>query len=205
MDWGSAWWAGLTLFEKLMWCIAVPSTILTLLQLAMEVLGFGGHGLDGDASGGLGHLDAHVDHAGQGQAHAGAGLQIFSVRGVIFFFTAFSWLGIVGVRAGLSILFASAVGLVSGFAFMLLFAWVFFVMNKLEESGNFQIKNALYQHGQVYLHIPGKRAAAGKVTVEVQGVLREIHAVTDGEDIPTGAAVQVVDIVDDETVLVAQD
>jgi hypothetical protein len=202
MGWLDAWWATLTVFEKALWVIAVPSSALTLAQAVLGAIGLSGHG-DADGGGADTHLDVH---GGDDAAHDHApSLRLFSVKGVVIFFTAFSWMGIIVSGAGLPAFVAAGVGLVTGVGFMFLFAWVFYGLSRLEESGTFDIKTAMYQRGRVYLRIPGKRAGAGKVTAAVQGSLRELRAVTDGEEIGTGAPIQIVDIVDKETVLVALD
>ncbi len=191
----SGWWELLPLFQKVLWVIAVPASVLTILQVLMEIIGFGGDtdtdvGADGD-------INTDGDH--------GDGMHIFTVKGMIIFFTAFAWIGLAGVNAGLAAFIASLIGGVTGIAFMFLFAWIFYALSKLSEDGTVQIKNALYQNGEVYLKIPAGREAHGKVIVKIQGHLRELDALTDGEEIPTGTRIQVIDVIDSATVLVAKD
>jgi membrane protein implicated in regulation of membrane protease activity len=190
------WWESLTILEKVLWLIAVPSSVLTVLQVILEVMGFGG---DSDAEV---DMDAGAD---SDTGDHGSDMHIFTVKGLIIFFTSFAWVGLAGLNSGLHVLLATALAVVTGTAFMLLFAWVFYTLHKFTEEGTVQIKNALFQKGEVYLVVPAARSAPGKVTVKVQGHLRELTALTDGEAIPTGARIQVVDIIDEETVLVAAD
>lgn len=202
MDWFSNWWAELALYEKILWPIAVPFTLLTILQVLMEIMGFGHDSdMNADASGidGSVSTDGNIGHEGAG------GMHLFSVKGVIIFFCSFSWIGLAGYGAGLGAFFSSLIGAVFGVGFMFLFAWIFYSLNKLTETGNVQIKNALYQRADVYLKIPAHRSGKGKVNTQVQEMLREFSALTDGEEIPTGASVQIVDILDQETVLVAKE
>ena len=203
MDFLQAWWDALPLFQKTLWIIAVPSSVLTLLQVILEIIGFGADHTDGDIP-----SDGSTDAGGVDQAdathHGATGLKLFTVKGLIIFFTAFSWLGIASHHAGFPAILAAAIGGLTGLAFMFLFAWIFAMLGKITESGNTRITNALYQHGEVYLRIPGHRQGAGKVMVAYQGALRELRAVTDGDDLPTGTAVQVLDILDSETVIVGK-
>lgn len=199
MDFLSAWWAAMPIFEKILWSFAVPSSILALVQVFLEVIGMGDH--HGDiADGGF---DADIDT--DLDTHSGSGLHLFSVKGMIIFFAAFGWLGIAASRASLPIWVAVVISSAVGFVCMFIFAWLFATLSRLGEKGNYSIKNAYAKTGKVYLKIPAERAAAGKVTMVVQGTSREIMAMTDGEEIPTGTRVQVVDIIDDQTVLVVED
>jgi hypothetical protein len=54
----SAWWDGLTALQQLLYCIAVPSTIVMLLQTILMLIGLGGHG----DLGGHGPIDGSVSH-----------------------------------------------------------------------------------------------------------------------------------------------
>jgi hypothetical protein len=76
-------------------------------------------------------------------------------------------------------------------------------LHKLEAEGTVRIQQALGEEAVVYLTIPGKRSGHGKVTVKVQNRLMEYAAVTDNETIPTGTPVEVVDLIDEETLKVA--
>ncbi|MDP8224844.1 MAG: hypothetical protein P9L99_15905 [Candidatus Lernaella stagnicola] len=201
------WWEALSLFQKVLWVIAVPSSLLTLLQVVLELVGIGGEtDTDADMSGldGIDAADFDVDSDTDAADH-GSGIRIFSVKGLIIFFTAFAWIGLAGVNAGLVAFVASLIATVSGFAFMLLFAWIFYTLNKLSEEGTVRTRNALFQTGEVYLRIPAERSGYGKVTVIIQGHLRELNAYTDGEELPTGARIQVVDIIDQDMVLVVKE
>lgn len=58
----SAWWDGLTALQRLLYCIAVPSTIVLLLQTILMLVGLGGHGDvggHGSIEGGVGHDIPH--------------------------------------------------------------------------------------------------------------------------------------------------
>ena len=75
-------------------------------------------------------------------------------------------------------------------------------MGKLTETGTLNLKTAVGKTATVYLFIPEKRKAAGKVQIKIQGY-RTLDAMTDDDEmIPTGAIVQVVDIVNDDILLV---
>jgi hypothetical protein len=52
------------------------------------------------------------------------------------------------------------------------------------------------------LRIPEKRSGSGKIQVSVRGSVHELLAVTDGEEIPSGAVVRVSEIIDEQLLLV---
>jgi hypothetical protein len=204
MEWFSNWWAALPVFEKILWCLAVPATALAVAQAALEMFGLGEHHADTDTGGDFdsaGH-DADFD-AGH---HHGAPLNLFTVKGLIIFFAAFGWLGIAITRAHLPIWIALLVGSGVGLVCMVFFAWVFATLTRMSQEGNFHIKSTYARTGKVYLPIPAARSAKGKISIVAQGSLHEIDAITDSEEpIPTGSIIQVIDIINDQTVLVAKE
>lgn len=63
------WWNGLTVTQQILSALAIPATVILLLQTIMLLFGLGGHG-DGDAHGG-GHDGGHFDS--DGGAHGDIG------------------------------------------------------------------------------------------------------------------------------------
>ena len=179
------WWSNLIMFEKVFWYIAIPFTALFFIQLVMTFTGMGGEDVDGDADAG----DA-------------GGFRIFTVKNFIIFFTVFGWSGIALHNAGANeylVLFGS---LLIATAVMLLIALLFVSITRLAQSGTMDVKNALGTTGEVYIPIPVGRSGRGKITIMLQGALREIDAVTEGDALPRGAAVRVVDVVGNGVLLV---
>jgi hypothetical protein len=90
----------------------------------------------------------------------------------------------------------------AGILMMLIMATIYYFMGKLAESGNVKLESAVGKVATVYLFIPPKRKATGKVQLKLQGY-RTLDAMTDDEEqIPTGSVVQVIGIVNDEILLV---
>ena len=91
-EWLNSWWAEIPGFERLFWFIALPSSLVTLLQLILEFVGFGGDDADLDFS-----TDSDVDvdwdaDTGDSVGHdTTSGLRIFTIKGFIIFFTLFGW------------------------------------------------------------------------------------------------------------------
>lgn len=150
---------------------------------------------------GLDHGELHAgDHGGGHGAHEAMshGLHLFGVRsltaGLAFFGTA-GWLAL---RAGWSPLLALPAAVLAAFVAMVGVAMVLRSMTRLESDGTLRYANALGLDGRVHVSIPAARDGAGKVMLTLQGRLVELPAVTVGEAIPTGTAVTVVDVGDDD-------
>ncbi len=181
----SAWWEALSALETFYWIVALPSTLIFLIQLVMLLVG-GDHDAD----------DIDIDHDGDFDGDHGAGFDVFSVKSVVSFLMFFGWAGLAAMQKGV-IVWWGIVGISSGAGLIMMFltAWIFFLLLKLQSSGTMEITNAIGQSGEVYLTIPAKKNGRGKVQLVIQGALRTIDAVTeDTEDIKTGSLVEVVEI-----------
>jgi hypothetical protein len=91
----------------------------------------------------------------------------------------------------------------AGVLMMLAMATVFYLMGKLTESGNLNLKNAVGSIAEVYLVVPENRKSLGKVQLKVQGVFKTLDAITDEEEpIKTGALVNVIDVTTNDILIV---
>ena len=198
------WWETLDLFMQVLYCIAIPSTLVLLIQTVSMLIGLGD---EGGADADIDELDDIADPTeSEGvfgedsvtEVHDSFGLEglrIFTVRGIIAFFVVFSWASIAMVSSGISLYIAVPVAVIAGFVMMFALAYLLKLMLKLRNDGNIDNRNAIGKSGKVYLTIPAKREGAGKVQLIVQGVYTERDAVTDDENpIPTGCEVVVVSL-----------
>jgi hypothetical protein len=165
-------------------CAAAGGTVL-VLQTVLMLFGVGdGHDVDlhhdlGDAGGGH-----------DGDHHDGA-FGLLSVRAVASFLTFFGLTGWLGTSKdwGETTTLLTAVG--AGLALMVAVAWMMRLQSKLQSKGNLDPRNALGQAARVYLRIPAKNTGFGKITVKVQGRTAEFQAFTLGDELPTGALVEI--------------
>lgn len=190
---------------------AILGGTLFLCQLLMSLLGVGG---DHDAGGGdhdiggdhdvahdVGHDASH--DAGHDQGH-GLGLHgLLNFRALVVGVTLFGLTGRAVASSSLTTVAVLAVAAGAGLLGLFLMALLMRGLTKLEAEGTAHIEQALGEQAVVYLTIPARNSGAGKITVKVQNRFMEYHAVTDHEAIPTGTAVEVVDLVDGETLRVA--
>jgi hypothetical protein len=167
-----------------MTCAAAGGAAL-VLQVALLLFGIG----DGDADGAaVGHADGDHD-AGDSAFNL---LSVKAVTGFVAFFGLGGWWA---SSKGWEPAASTGVALSCGAVAMVVVAWMATWQRKLASSGTFEPRNAVGQVAQVYLRVPGHRAGEGKVTLMVQGRTVELRALTDGPEIPTGAAVVVDSIV----------
>lgn len=186
----STWWFALNGLEKIYWALAIPSTLLFLIQLVTTFL--------------VGDFDSDVPDADlEVECDGGIGFQFFTFKNMVAFFMLFSWTGIACLDSGYSMLTTIIVSLLSGIAMMTVMATLFYYLSKLHQSGTLKIDRAVGKIGETYLRIPSKRGGFGKIQLTLQGSVHEFDALTDQEeDIPTGTIIQIIEVIDNSKMLV---
>ena len=180
--------------EKVFWGISLVFSVLFLIQFVVSLIG-----LDFDTDS---DVEVHTDtHGGY---HLDPSFTILSVRSIIAFFTFFGWTGVLVLKSGGGIWTAIGFSTLSGLAAMFIVGYVIYMFTKLTEQGNINLSKALYSTGEVYLSIPANKNGQGKVHIKIQGALKEVDAVTNGDTLPTGSTIKVVEILDDNLILVEQ-
>lgn len=225
----SAWIASLSTLEYVLLVIAVPATLIMVIQTLLLILGV--HGGEGDADLDVdGDLDVDVDvdvdvevdvdvdpepvwgdtdegmHAAQdGGESLFAGLKLFTVRGVVAFLAIFGWGGLWLLHLGLHVIVALFLAVAMGIWAMVATALILRLILRLQSDGTLEVRNALGLAGTVYLPVPAGRAGTGKVTVLVQERMTELEAVTDEEEpLPTGTQVVVIGVTGDDILVVTR-
>ena len=154
----------------------------------------------------VGEVKIELDEADEafekGEAFDG-GLRLFTLRGLIAFFSVMGWVGTICCGNGLHIALSIVISVASGFLAMtviaLLMKWLF----SLQYDGTEDIREALGVSGTVYMRVPPSRSGKGKITAVIQGKLCEKYAVTDEETIINcDEEVTVVGISGEETLIV---
>ena len=204
-------WFMLDPVAAIFYIVAVPATVILVLQTILLLFGLG-HGdadLDSD-TGGLdghfdlgGHSDAHLDLGGHsdldlngngipdsleadvdhdaGGMHGDTGLRLFTVRGLVAFFAVGGWSGIAALELGASRFVAVIAAVLMGTAALVLVALFLRWALSLQYNGTLNMHNAVGKTGEVYLTVPAKNGGRGKVNVIVQERLVELDAVTSDE------------------------
>ena len=184
------WWESLTLLQRVFACIAIPSTLLLILQLVMTLIGLGDH--EGDLDG---------DHASFTESLGS--LRLFTFRGILAFLAVWGWAVLAITRAGRPWLMGVLLGLVLGAAAMVLIALTMQMILRLQADGTVSLPNAVGSGGEVYLSVPALRSGEGKVNVVIQDTMTECAAVTDETSpSPTGTPVTVVGVTKERQLIV---
>jgi len=162
-------------------CAAVGGAVLTIQLLLLMI---GGDVEDGE-------VDGDSD-----------GFSFLSIRAVASFLTFFGLIGLYGQRQGWSEAVSAAAAVGSGLGMMIAVAWLFSLQSKLHQEGTLDPKAAVGRQARVYLRVPPSGEGKGKITVALQGRTAEYSAVSDGDEIPTGADVVVERMVNETTFVV---
>lgn len=209
------WLLSLNPAETVFAALAIPATVVLLIQSVMLLFGFGsGHGDgDGDASGDIHEGHAHFDfddgdgvfepHAGHEHADAGDGVALFSIRGIVAFFTVGGWLGLALLQTGVGVVSAALLAMLAGTASLYGIYWIMKASLRLQSSGNLDIQNAVGLIGQVYIRIPAQGQGRGKVILTLQQRLCELEAITfAAQDIRADQMVSVTGVQSDGALIV---
>ena len=194
----ATWWADLSPVMKLLWGVTLTATLIFIIQTVMTFLGADADGTDFD-------MDVDTSMDGSDLSNIEGGSNLYTFRNLVNFFLGFGWSAILlqpSVEStALLIVISVLVGIALVVAVMYLFKW----LSSMQQSGNINVyKSAVGCQGKCYLRIPAERSGEGKVQITIQGAVREYNAVTDGDEIKTGASVKVLEAVDANTLLVEE-
>ena len=187
------WWTSLDLFMKILWCIAIASSLIFIIETILTFIG-------ADVE-----MDADFDVA-DGGFEGDPSMNLYTFRNLVNFLLGMSWTAIILndqiASKALLMLIAFAVGALLVAAVMYMFKW----LSKMQQSGNINIfQSAAGCNGKVYLTIPAERKGTGKVQISINESIREYDALTDSEtELKTGTAIKVVEVIDSSTLLVEE-
>lgn len=192
------WWTSLSTMMKVLWAITLSASLVFVIQTILTFIG-----ADSDFNA---DFDAGFD-ADAGGADAGSsGMGLLTFRNFVNFLLGFGWSSVllrseIGSTSTLFIVsIIIGIGLVA--IVMLLFKWI----SGMQESGNIDVfKSAVNCTGKVYLTIPEARKGEGKVQITINNAVREYNAVTDGNSLPTGKDIRVVEVINQSTLLVEEE
>lgn len=210
----SAWWDTLSGLLKVLYCIAIPSTMLLVIQTLLSLFGMhdGGMGHDFSDTSGL-DLDADITDSGShdfdihhsvdgGDPSDLATMHLFTMQTVVTFLTVFSWSSIVLVGSDVPKALSLIIGVILGVVTMLMVAKIVQLSMRLTENGTVNLKNAIGETATVYIPCPPKNQGMGKVTITLQGQLMEVGAINDSDEmLGTGTQVVVTDVRGDELIV----
>jgi membrane protein implicated in regulation of membrane protease activity len=194
---------------KILWAITIISSLIFIIQSIMTFIGAdaGDGGIDADFGGtdadlGAGDLNTDVDSSSE-YSDMGSGMNLLTFRNFVNFFLGFGWTAVLFAgeikSTAVLMLLSIVVGVALVFAVMYLFKW----LSSMQQTGTINVyKTAVGCTGRVYLTIPAARSGEGKVQITINDSVREYDALTDGEELPTGTNIKVLEAIDAHTLLV---
>ena len=193
----ATWWADLSPVMKLLWGVTLTATLVFVIQTVMTFLGAD--------TGGDFDVDVDTSMDGSDLSNIDGGANLYTFRNFVNFFLGFGWTAIILQPSVKSTALLVIIAVLVGLALVALVMYMFKWLNSMQQSGNINVfQAAVGCQGKCYLRIPGERTGAGKVQITIQGAVREYDAVTDGDEIKTGASVKVVEAIDGNTLLVEE-
>lgn len=194
----AAWWDALGGLAKFFYFIAIPATLLLVIQFVLSLIGLAGGG-DMDAD-----IDADGDIDSDADADStSADFRLISFRTIIAFLTVFPWTGIMLLAKGMSVEAVIMYATLAGLAAMFGMGYLFYYMGRLQYNGNTKYTNAIGQTAEVYIPLLQENGYRGKVQVMIQGQLVEAAAVArDQKEHQTGELVKTVGVTGLSTLLV---
>ena len=194
----ATWWADLSPVMKLLWGVTLTATLIFVIQTVMTFLGADADSTDFD-------MDVDTSMDGSDLSNIDSGANLYTFRNFVNFFLGFGWTAIILQPSVKSTAVLVIISVLVGIALVALVMYMFKWLYSMQQSGNINVyKSAVGCQGKCYLRIPGERAGEGKVQITIQGAVREYNAVTDGDDIKTGASVKVLEAIDGNTLLVEE-
>ena len=214
-----AWWESLTDVLRVLYCIAVPSSLILLLQLILSTIG--GHsdggmefsdtsGIDGIESmdgidldsDGIPDISADDLPADGGNPADFGTFRLLTLQTIVTFLAVFSWVSIICISSGMAVVLGIWLGIVFGAVMMAVVAKIVQMSSKLAENGILNLKNAIGETATVYVSIPPKNSGNGKITMQLQGRFCEFEATTDSEKtLVSGTQVLITDVLGDVLVV----
>jgi hypothetical protein len=177
--------------STLYFAMAVVGTALFSLRIVLMLFG----GIDTDG----GDFDMHAD----GIELHGGDFSLFSLFSILSFTMGMGWMGLTArLTWHFSTLPAALIAAGFGFALMLLSSFGLWQMRKMSQPTVWNPGGAVGMTGTVYMRIPAPHEGRGQVTVTFGGSRRTVAAVSTGDAIESFAAVRVVDVRDDGTLIV---
>jgi hypothetical protein len=176
------WWNELDLIQQIFALIALPSTVLIIIQTVLLLIGIGGES----------DTDVDVDDV-DGIDLPDDGLAIFSVRGILSMLCITGWVAVALLETSLPAGVSIGIAIACGVATLIGMAFLMRAINKLQSSGNIDVGNCIGKIGEVYIPVPAAGSGSGKVNLTVQEKYSEFTAITTaGDQLKTGTYVRVV-------------
>ena len=181
------WWNNMDLIGQIFALIAVPATLVLVVQTVLLLFGIGGDDIDADG------VDITGNGVGDTPGDGGAdGLALFSLRGIMAMAAVGGWSGLVMYEAGINITVTVVLAVAFGFMALVGIAYLMKLAMKLQQNGTLDLGYAIGKVGTVYIPVPAEMKGSGKINITMQERFIEVDAMTSaGRKLATGESVRV--------------
>lgn len=167
------WWNSMDLAGQIFALIAIPSTLVLVVQTVLLLFGIGDDDIDADG----------IDITGNGIGDTpgdggGDGFALFSIRGIMAMAAVGGWSGLAMHNAEIPITLTIICAAALGFITLVGIAFIMRLASRLQSSGNIILGYSIGKVGSVYIPIPPNMSGSGKINVTVQERFIEVDAVT---------------------------
>ncbi len=171
------WWMGLDIYQRILWSVAIVSSILLFILMVLSLYG-------------------HEAEPEEGRERKRS--RLIEPKTILMAFTCLGWVGLL------------AYSLTGSLQFMLIFSVLAAVLGAFLpwwvgpylRRGPFDMETVRASTGKVLRSVPPHRNGFGKVHLNMRAAPFKMDAVTAGEELPPGATIRVVEIIDDRVLLV---
>lgn len=163
--------------------IAIPSTIVMLILLALSLIGLDGAGSD---------METHTHFGSDTDVDGDHGFPIFTIKNLITFLTMFGWVGMLCLSYGQSSTISILISTISGIFFVILMNLLFIMMYKLSHSNVISFDEAIGKEVIVYSRIT--KDIPGQITVMINSSLQTVSASSNDKTFQTGDTVKIVSV-----------
>ena len=196
------WWTSLSTTMQVLWAITLSASLIFVIQTVLTFLGMGGDGgidTDFDAGGDV------VFGGADGTFDADPSMNLLTFRNLVNFCLGFGWTSVLlhdRIPNNALLMF---IAVLVGVGLVAVVMWLFKWLSGMQQSGNIDVHTAAVGcEGKVYLTIPAERKGEGKIQITINNAVREYDAVTDGDAIPTGTPIKVIEVINNYTLLVEE-
>lgn len=188
------WWESLTLVQQIFGLMAIPATVVLIVQTILVLVGVGE--VEGD-------LDFDTDSGDfLDGVESSNGFALFSIRGIVAFFAIGGWTGVVTDAVGLHLAVTIIVSVVAGAVALIVVGLLMRATLKLQDKGNIALKNAVGKTAKVYITVPAS-GKTGKINLTLQGRYTECDAMTkSGKEFRPGQLVAITGMADSNTLII---
>ena|SRR5690606_6157374 len=175
------WFKSLVWYEQALWLIAVVFTFLFFVQFFFSVVQKSGKKIKSD------NLIK----------------SLLSIQSITIFLSMFGWVNIACIYQGFTLKTALIISILSGMVMVVMMAFLNYFFKKMKSGESTARTQKINSTGEVLSDIGRKRSIPGKILININGVNKEMVALTDFDhDIKKGTKIEVESVIENGTLII---